>query len=106
MNIGSAEGKAGSPLSFDRNTYGSDLLNAPMGLAVTIDGVLFIADTGNDLIRRINIREDNSKISIVSISPVDSDSSGYSYDSGEIDDIYRTLGASIRGKVLIPSHSI
>merc|ERR1711871_561874 len=101
--IGSAEGKAGSPLSFDRNTYGSDLLNAPMGLAVTIDGVLFIADTGNDLIRRINIREDNSKISIVSISPVDSDSSGYSYDSGEIDDIYRTLGASIRDLAMLPA---
>ena len=95
--VGSLNGKAGSPVSFDKDSYGSDLLNAPMGLAITIDGVLFIADTGNDLIRRINIREDNAKLSTVAISPVDSDSSGYSYDNGEIDDIYKTLGVSIRG---------
>ena len=75
-----------------------------MGLAVTVDGILFIADTGNDLVRRVNIREDNSKTSTIAVSPVDSDSSGYSYDNGEIDDIYRTLGASIRGNAVTPSH--
>ena len=88
-------------MSFDKTFYGSDLLNAPMGLAITVDGILFIADTGNDLVRRINVREDNSKLSTVVVSPVDSDSSGYFYDNGEIDDIYRTLGATIRGKLYI-----
>lgn len=88
-------------MSFDKDSFGSELLNAPMGLAITIEGTLFIADTGNDLVRRVNIREENSKTSTVAVSSVDSDSSGYAYDSGEIDDIYRVLGSSIRGKCYI-----
>ncbi len=72
-------------------------MNAPMGLAITLDGTLYIADTGNDLIRQVNIREDSSKLSSMSVSDVDSDSSGNQYDNGDIDNIYRVLGMSIRG---------
>ena len=34
--IGSLDGRAGSPKSFEGESFGSDLLNAPMGLAVTL----------------------------------------------------------------------
>jgi len=56
--IGSPSGVAGA--AADGTTAGKALFNRPMGLAVGFDGVLTVADAGNDAVRRIQLYDSSS----------------------------------------------
>jgi NHL repeat len=68
--IGSPSGVAGA--AADGTTAGKALFNRPMGLAVGFDGVLTVADAGNDAVRRIQLYDSSSSSSSSSSNAVSS----------------------------------
>ena len=64
--IGSPSGMAGA--AADGTTAGKALFNRPMGLAVGYDGVLTVADAGNDAVRRIQLYDASSSSSSSAVS--------------------------------------
>ena len=59
-------------------------------------GYLYIADTGNDLVRKVNLDSSTaSKMSNIIPSSVSIDSSGVAYDIPELAEIEKALGVSI-----------
>jgi hypothetical protein len=72
--------------------------NRPMGVAVDVDGFLYVADSGNDAVRRIDIQDGNSGGNTIRVqtAEVDEDSSGISYDFPELRKIEKALGVSLK----------
>ena len=70
-------------------------LNSPMGIAVdTSDNVLYVADFGNNAVRRIDLR-DGSAVS-VPMADVDRGSDDVKYDFPELREIEKELGKQLR----------
>jgi hypothetical protein len=73
-------------------------LNKPMGLAIDYDNVLYIADSGNDVIRRVQLEGNgNGGCVTVGVARPDVDADGSTYDVAEISDIERELGKNLVG---------
>ena len=69
--------------------------NSPMGVAVdATDNVLYVADFGNNAVRRIDLR-DGSAVSVPS-ADVDRDSDGVRYDFPELRELETELGKQLR----------
>mmetsp|Transcript_31513 Transcript_31513/g.32064 ORF Transcript_31513/g.32064 Transcript_31513/m.32064 type:complete len:531 (+) Transcript_31513:82-1674(+) len=78
-----------------------------MGLVVDVNGVLYIADAGDDTIKRINLRErERDIVSTVNIQPADRDSNNQLYDSTDLTALENTLGRSLSEWSLSPAADI
>ena len=94
--FGSLDGEAGCAVA---GCTASQLrFNKPMGLAVDVDGFLYVADSGNDAVRRVDISDSANAGNTVLVppSPPNADSSGVSYDFPTLQRVEDVAGASIQ----------
>jgi hypothetical protein len=76
-----------------------------MGLAIDVDNVLYIADSGNNAIRRLPLTvkspggagSGGGTVVTVSIAQPDVDADGSIYDVAEISQIEATVGKNLQG---------
>ena len=91
--FGSKAGKAGPSVSGCR--IEEAMFNRPMGLAIdAAENILYVADYGNDVLRRVNLKD--GTIIEVTVAPVDTDSSGERYDFPELGEIEREMGKRLK----------
>jgi len=93
--FGSSEGEAGRAVA--GCSAQALQLNRPMGLAVDVDGFLYVADSANDVVRRIDISDGATGGDTIVVVPanVDQDSSGVSYDFPTLKRLEVAVGATV-----------